>query len=173
MISRKGFFAVMGVAALAAAAPARAADALGQGNIKLVKQFLEDVRAAVMSPDRALGVRQVAERYMSTNYVQHAAGFPPGREGYITVMSRGFGGPPPGAPAGPPPGAPPPGDQPGGPTGGPPGGMGLPKDLYFFADGDFVIWVSEMPGASAAPAKLHFNMLRVVNGRFEEHWDSQ
>ena len=113
----KPLFLGLAAAAAIVGGPAHAADAAGQANIQMVKQFLADVRVASAGPNSTANVRTVVERYMSPDYVQHAAGFPPGREGYIQVMSKG---PPPGMQVGPSPGASPP----------------APKDLYFFADGD-------------------------------------
>jgi len=153
----KPLFLGLAAAAAIVGGPAHAADAAGQANIQMVKQFLADVRVASAGPNSTANVRTVVERYMSPDYVQHAAGFPPGREGYIQVMSKG---PPPGMQVGPSPGASPP----------------APKDLYFFADGDFVIWVAQIPSPNpsdaAAAEKLHFNMFKIVDGKLKEHWDS-
>ncbi len=142
-------------------------------NVQLIKDFLRDIRAVMGSRDPAK-VRAVAERYMDPDYIQHSKIYPPGREGFIKGFSAGpsgappGGAAPPGASAGGPPGAPPSGKSAVGLPPGPPGGK-LPKDLYFFGDGEFVIWVSE----GMEPGKLDFNMVRVVNGKMKEHWDSR
>lgn len=47
--------------------------------------------------------------------------------------------------------------------------MTPPKDLYFVGDGELVVWVSE----GMEPGKLDFNMVRIVNGKMKEHWDSR
>lgn len=149
-----------------------AADKQGAANVQLVKDFLKDVRVAAGSRDPAK-VRAVAERYIDVDYLQHAKGMEPGREGYIKGMSSPpTGGPPGGAPPGAAPSGPPPAGAPaGGPPNGPPPGGAMPawpKDLYFIGDGEFVVWVSE----GMQPGKLVFNMVRVVNGKLKEHWDS-
>lgn len=86
--------------------------------MQLFKSFLAEVCPAAASGDPAK-LRAVVEHYMSADYTQHDAAFPSGREGYIQLMSAAFKAPP------------------------PPGGM--PKDVHFFGDGDYVIWVTEMP----------------------------
>lgn len=131
-----------------------AADKQGAANVQLIKDFLRDIRAASASQDPG-NVRAVAERYMDADYIQHAKGIAPGRDGFIKGMSALQSGPPPGAP-------------PGGPPGGPPGAMPTPKDLYFVGDGELVVWVSE----GMQPGTLIFNMVRVANGKMKEHWDS-
>lgn len=119
--------------------PAFAADAQAAANVQLIKRFLHDLREAMAARDPA-EVRAVAERYMAEDYVQHAKGMPPGRDGFIEELSH----------------LPPGGARP------------APKDLYFVGDGEFVIWVSE----GIEPGKLLFNMVRVVDGKMKEHWDS-
>lgn len=158
------------------ATPGLAADREGAANVQLVKDFLRDIRATMASRDPAKA-RTVVEQYMDADYIQHSPGMEPGREGYLKTMTMALSGVrPPGAPAiGNPPGGPPPGGPPGAlpggpPPGGPPGGvMSPPKDLYFVGDGEIVVWVSE--GLEAG--KLDFNMVRVVNGKMKEHWDSR
>lgn len=118
----------------------------GAANVQLLKSFLADIRPAAASGDPKK-LRAVVERYMSADYVQHAAGLPPGREGYIQMMSMAFK-------AGPPPG-------------------GAPKDVHFFGDGEYVVWVSEMPSETGKAPKLLFNMMRVADGKLKEHWDSR
>lgn len=141
-----------GEAAIAAQAPASSlkapVPATGQGaaNVQLLKSFLAEIRPVAASGDPKQ-LRALVERYMSADYVQHGVGLPPGREGYIQMMSMAFKAPP------------------------PPGGV--PKDLYFFGDGEQVVWVSEMPGEPGKAPKLLFNMMRVVDGKFKEHWDSR
>lgn len=149
------------VAMFAMVGPAHSADQQGAAGVQLIKSFLKDIRGAMASKDPAR-VRAVAERYMDEDYVQHSRGLAPGREGFIKGMSAAVtGGPPPGAPSGPPPS----GAAPAGP---PPGAPPTPKDLYFLGDGEYVIWVSE----GMESGKLLFNMVRVVDGKMKEHWDS-
>lgn len=155
------------LAMFAMAGPAHAADAQGAAAVQVIKSFLKDIREAMASRDPAR-VRAVAERYMDEDYVQHARGLASGREGFIKGMSTMVtSGPPPGAPPGAPSGAPP-GAPSGAPSGAPPGPPPTPKDLYFLGDGELVVWVSE----GREPGKLVFNMVRVVNGKMKEHWDS-
>ncbi|EIZ79590.1 hypothetical protein WSK_1823 [Novosphingobium sp. Rr 2-17] len=143
--------------ALITGGPVSAADAGGEANIRLVQQFLAEVRVAATGENTAANVRAVAEQYMDADYIQHAPGFPPGREGYIQVMSQAMRPPASG------------GQQSAGER------RALPKDINFVADGPYVIWVSELPRSGGAlPAKRYmFNMFRIENGKFKEHWDSE
>lgn len=119
-------------------------------SIQLVKGFLADIRVA-MGSGNAEQVRAVAERYMIKDYVQHSSAFAPGREGFIEgTVSRL---PPKGAAA-----PRPEGD----------GAMRAPNDLYFFSDGDFVVWVSE----GASEGKYIFNMVHIEDRKMNEHWSS-
>jgi predicted SnoaL-like aldol condensation-catalyzing enzyme len=133
---------------------AHAADAKGEANIAEVKQFLADTVAAAAQPDPTKAMRAVAERYISPDYIQHAAGYPPGREGFIQDTVRTLAHPPSPAPAG--------------------GEKAMPKDVYYFADGDYVVWASEVPVANDPTRKtrLVFNVFKIVDGKFSEHWDS-
>lgn len=151
------------VAMMMVAGSANAADAQGAANVRTIKNFLSDIRQALVSGDPK-NIRSVAEKYMSEDYVQHspvfAPGlFPPGREGYIQVMSSmGLGKPPAGAP--PAASAPP---------------VGPPKDIYFLGDGELVVWVSEIPNPDSSKASsptFDFNMIRVVDGKLAEHWSA-
>jgi predicted SnoaL-like aldol condensation-catalyzing enzyme len=135
----KSILLAAAIAILALVSPAYSADAQGAANVQLIKSFLHNVREAMAARDPAK-IRAVAERYMAEDYVQHAKGMPPGREGFVEGLSH--------APAG--------------------GARPAPKDLYFFGDGEYVIWVSE----GMEPGKVLFNMVRVVNGKMKEHWDS-
>lgn len=146
----------------------------GEANVALVKRFLADLRGAMMMGDPAK-IRAVAERYMAADYIQHSSAFPPGREGYIAVMTKFTSGPPQvagGPPPGPPQGAggPPPGPPQG--AGGPPQG-GLPKDLQFVGNRDYVMWMSEAPPAPGSSSPSYaFNMFRISGGKLMEHWGS-
>jgi predicted SnoaL-like aldol condensation-catalyzing enzyme len=158
MTRRSILFSVVAIAMFAIVTPAHSADPQGAASVQVIKHFLKDIReaAGTRDPDK---VRAVAERYMAEDYIQHSSDFPPGREGFIKGMSDMLK-------SGPPPGSPPPGAPAGSP---PPGAMPMPKDLDFFGDGEYVVWVSE----SMEPGKLLFNMVRVVNGKMKEHWDSK
>lgn len=156
---------ILSVAVLLGASAVEAKSSASQGatNVELIKNFLTDTRAAMASHDAARA-RAVAERYMDVDYIQHSKGMKPGREGYIETMTTLAQG-------GPPPGPPPAGGAAGpflqsGPTSAP---LAPPRDLYFVGDGDLVVWVSE----GLEPGKLDFNMVRVVNGKMKEHWDSR
>lgn len=135
----------------------------GEANVALVKRFLADLRGAMMMGDPAK-IRAVAERYMAADYIQHSSAFPPGREGYIAVMTKFTSGPPQVA------GGPPPGPPQG--AGGPPQG-GLPKDLQFVGNRDYVMWMSEAPPAPGSSSPSYaFNMFRISGGKLMEHWGS-
>lgn len=128
-------------------APSTIADP-GEANVALVKNFLTDIRGAMMSRDPAR-IRAVAERYMASDYVQHSTAFAPGREGYISRLAKEIGSPPPEA------------NRP----------AGMPRDLVFVGNRDYVSWMSEL---TMADGKKHyaFNMFRIANGKFQEHWDA-
>ncbi|EIZ78109.1 hypothetical protein WSK_3322 [Novosphingobium sp. Rr 2-17] len=133
----------------------------GEANVAIVKRFLSDLRAAMMTGDAAK-IRAVAERYMAADYIQHSSAFPPGREGYITAMTKFNFNAPPGA-GGRPPGA-------GGP---PPGAGGMPKDLQFVGNRDYVMWMSEAPpGPGSTSPSYAFNAFRISKGKLVEHWGS-
>jgi predicted SnoaL-like aldol condensation-catalyzing enzyme len=141
--------AVVGTgAALATESPA-------QANKQLVKEFLQHIRKAAGTGDPAK-IRAVIEQYMTEDYIQHAQGVAPGREGYLQGWLRRLK------------------------TGGT-GKISAPMDLYFVADGDLVVWVSERPSApDTTPAAAagerkpvyDFNMVRIAKGKLAEHWDS-
>jgi len=133
------------------ASTVRAADAKGEANKQLVQNFLRDVRQASMVDRDPKKLREVVERYMAENYVQHSSTFAPGREGYLQGMLKQFASAPQ-------------------PNSAPPPKM---KDLYFVGDGDLVVWVSEISSAESGPAsapKYDFNMIRIENGKLAEHW---
>jgi len=148
--------ALAGALTLAAvlAGSAHAADATGEANIAEVKQFLADVVKAAAAPDPIGAMRVVGDRYLSADYIQHAAGYPPGREGFIQDTARAMASPPSNTPGG--------GERP------------RPKDVLFVADGDYVVWASQVPVANDPTRKtrLVFNVFKVVDGKFREHWDS-
>lgn len=145
---------LLSIALFAAVGSVHSADSPGAAGVQIVKGFLTDIRAAMGTRDPAK-VRAVAERYMDKDYIQHSNEFAPGREGFISTMTDVLNKPPPAA-------TPPPG---GAATKGAPA---MPKDLHFFGDGEFVVWVSE----SREPGKLVFNMVRIVDGKMKEHWGS-
>lgn len=156
------------------AGSATASDAQGAANVRIVKNFLSDIRKAIASGEPG-NIRSVAERYMSEGYVQHspvfAVGtFPSGREGYIAVMSSmGLGKPPGAAPS-----ASASDKSPSGSTA-QPAPAGPPKNVYFLGDGELVVWVSELPNADPGKASsptFDFNMVRVVDGKLTEHWSA-
>lgn len=145
---------LLSIAWFAAVGPVHSADSQGAAGVRIIKSFLTDVRAAMGTRDPAK-VRAVAERYMAEDYIQHASEFAPGREGFISTMTDALNKPPPAA-------TPAPGEA------SPKGAPAMPKDLHFFGDGEFVVWVSE----SREPGKLVFNMVRIVDGKMKEHWGS-
>jgi predicted SnoaL-like aldol condensation-catalyzing enzyme len=130
---------------------ARAADPPAEANKQVVKDFLQHIREAAGSGD-PVKIRAVVEQYMTEDYIQHAQGIAPGREGYLQGWLKRL------------------------PSGGT-AKMSPPKDLYFVADGDLVVWVSERPNAPDAAAQgskpvFDFNMVRIAKGKLAEHWDS-
>lgn len=142
------------IALFAAVGPVHSADSHGEAGVQIIKSFLTDVRAAMGTRDPAK-VRAVAERYMAEDYIQHSSQFASGREGFISTMTDALNNPPPAAMSAP-------GEA------SPKGAPAMPKDLHFFGDGEFVVWVSE----SREPGKLVFNMVRLVGGKMKEHWGS-
>lgn len=151
-------FVIVAVAAVGAST-LHAADAKGEANKQLVQDFLRDVRQAGMAERDPRKLREVVEHYLAENYIQHSTGFAPGREGYLqgwlkqlSVMPKEGGSPP----------------------------WPKPKDFQFLADGDYVVWVSEIPAVAvpgSGPAdkapKYDFNMIRIENGKLAEHWGSR
>jgi predicted SnoaL-like aldol condensation-catalyzing enzyme len=116
--------------------------AMFEANVQLVKRFIQEIDLAARSNDPRKEVRTVAERYLSADYIQHSRALAPGREGYIQLLTK----------ASPPP---------------------APKNLYFFGEGEFVIWVTQtIPPDQPGGPKLDFNLVRVVDGKLQEHWDS-
>lgn len=145
---------LLSIALFAAVGAVHSADSQGAAGVQIVKSFLTDVRAAMRTRDPAK-VRAVAERYMVDDYIQHSSEFAPGREGFISTMTDALNKPPPAA-------MPAPGEA------AAKGTPAMPKDLHFFGDGEFVVWVSE----NREPGKLVFNMVRIVDGKMKEHWSS-
>jgi predicted SnoaL-like aldol condensation-catalyzing enzyme len=135
------------VVALSVPVPAVAGTPQADADIKLVQTFLNKIRAATFEHHDPKEVRDVAERYMRPDYIQHSDGMKPGREGYIDSMvgmTRG-----------------------GGPVAGP---MPSPKDLYWVADSDKVIWVSSVQLPGKDKPEFMFNMMRIQDGKIAEHW---
>jgi predicted SnoaL-like aldol condensation-catalyzing enzyme len=128
-----------------------------EANVKLVADFYAALDKADAQGDMKQKIRSIAEKYMQADYVQHMeAGkkFGQGREGFIRMFEEG-----PAMPA-------------------PPAGIAPPpvKVLSLIANGDIVIRVSTRTmqvtlGAEANPSYL-FNMFRIQNGKFAEHWDA-
>lgn len=135
---------VIGTAALwAAAAPVYSADE-GAANLQLAKNWVRDI-GAVKGPAEA---RAVIERYFSTDYVQHSSHFPPGRAGVIESLTKASA-------AG--------------------TALKLPGliNRSFVANKDFVMWIDEVEDpAKPGEHAFSFNIFRVKDGRFTEHWDA-
>jgi predicted SnoaL-like aldol condensation-catalyzing enzyme len=125
-------------------APAYSADE-GAANLQLAKNWVRDI-GAVKGPTEA---RAVVERYMSPDYVQHSSGFPPGRAGVIEVLTKASA-------AGTP--------------------LKLPGLVHrsFVANKDFVMWIDEVED-STKPGEhsFAFEIFRVRDGRFTEHWETR
>ena len=120
-----------------------------EGNLALLHAFLEAIRKAAFTDRNPAAIRKVAEQYLSPDYIQHLDGPPPGREGYITYMTEAGKTMPPGP---------------------------LPfEDVYFMADDNRVVWMSKGPKPDPMkPGQMTvgfgFNMMRIENGKFAEHW---
>jgi predicted SnoaL-like aldol condensation-catalyzing enzyme len=141
---KKALLVVIGTAALwAAAAPVCSADE-GAANLRLAKNWVRDI-GAVTGPAEA---RAVIERYFSPDYVQHSSRFPPGRAGVIEALTKTSA-------AGTP--------------------LKLPGliNRSFVANKDFVMWIDEVQDtAKPGEHSFSFNIFRVKDGRFTEHWDA-
>lgn len=143
---------LLGVMLLAcSAAPVGAADAQGERNKQVLRQFLDEMRVAGYVNHDVEELRAIVERYTAPDYVQHSKRIPPGQQGliknYAAITSKW------------PQGKPPPD----------------PGDLYFIADGDRVVWVSKKPDLKqdGNPSEgLMFQMVLFKNGKIAEHWDS-
>jgi predicted SnoaL-like aldol condensation-catalyzing enzyme len=147
------------------AGSALAADPPGAANVELVKTYVRAVRVATFGDNPERDLRPVADQYISDDYVEHA--YPvdkPGREGYILVMAKRAAArrAPPASSNGAAPAS---------------GVRSLDRVLAlkerYMSDGDYVIWVTELPGADPkGPPTMSFNMVHVVNGKVTEHWAS-
>lgn len=145
---QRGFATALSLAAaLTISQTALAGTPAADANVKLVKSFLVDVRAATFQHHDPKEIRAVSERYIGADYVQHSAGMEPGRDGYIDSMVKLAQGPG-------------------------PGGAAMPpiEDLYWIADGDKVVWVSRIQLPGQDKPEFMFNMMRVQNGKIVEHW---
>lgn len=127
--------------------PAGAATPQADANVKFVQTFLEKIRTATFQHHDPKEIRDVGERYMRPDYIQHSDGMKPGREGYIGSMVGMAQG--------------------GGPAAGP---MPDIKDLYWVADGDKVVWVSAVQLPGQDKPDFMFNMMRIQDGKIAEHW---
>jgi predicted SnoaL-like aldol condensation-catalyzing enzyme len=132
---------VGGAAMMAQAGPMTAKE---QANLKFVLDWWRDVLQA-----RHL---DLAPKYQAENYIQHNINVPTGRAGFVQFFGRT------GAPVNP-----------------------IPEKLanppvVQFAKGDFVVLVWEREGKDPAdPSKTYkyntYDMLRIENGKVQEHWD--
>ena len=149
------WLAPLALATLLHAVPACCADSPVEANKQLVKDFLRDIRQAAATDDPAR-IRAVVEHYMTADYIQHDQDVAPGREGYLQSWLRRL-------------------------KKAPRMRMPTPNDLYFVADGDLVVWMSQRPDSPRKTAvadpprnrRFDFNMVRIVDGKLAEHWDSR
>ena len=134
-------FALGGAALLADAGPMTAKE---QANLKFVMDWWREVLES-----RHL---DLTSKYQAENYIQHNINVPTGRQGFVTFFSRL----------------------------GPPVNPIAPKlanpPVVSFAKGDFVVLVWEREGKDPAdPSKTYkyntYDMLRLENGKVQEHWD--
>ncbi len=133
--------------ATSAPLPAFAGTPQSDANVKFVQTFLEKIRVATFQRHDPKAIREIGERYMRPDYIQHSDGMKPGREGYIGSMVGLAQG--------------------GGPAAGP---MPDIKDLYWVADGDKVVWVSAVQLPGRDKPEFMFNMMRIQDGKIAEHW---
>ncbi|NMN04849.1 MULTISPECIES: hypothetical protein [unclassified Novosphingobium] len=135
------------IVAASAPLPAAAGTPQTDANIKFIQTFLEKIRTATFQHHDPKEIREIGERYLRPDYIQHSEGIKPGREGYIGSMVGLAQG--------------------GGPLVGP---MPSPKDLYWVADGDKVVWVSSVQLPGKDKPEFMFNMMRIQDGKIAEHW---
>jgi predicted SnoaL-like aldol condensation-catalyzing enzyme len=144
MNMKRKLLVVIGIAALwAVAAPAHSADD-GAANLALARNWV----SAIGSVKGPAEVRTVIEQYMAPDYVQHSSRFPPGRAGVIEVLGKAAA------------------------AGIPLKATGVIHRSYV-ANKDFVMWIDEnedpkKPGEHT----FSFNIFRVKDGKFVEHWDT-
>jgi predicted SnoaL-like aldol condensation-catalyzing enzyme len=147
-------FAILTITVVTTGA-ALATEPPAQANKQLVKDFLQHIREVASTGDPAK-IRAVVEQYMTEDYIQHAQGVAPGREGYLQDWLSRL-------------------------KTGRTGKISAPKDLYFVADEDLVVWMSERPSppdttpdaaTSGSKPIYDFNMVRIAKGKLAEHWDS-
>jgi predicted SnoaL-like aldol condensation-catalyzing enzyme len=113
-----------------------------QGNLELVMNWWREVVA--------FGHVELASKYMAADYVEHSATKQSGREGFLKLVSR---------------------------TPAKPIQSKLPAPpAKAFAKGDYVVLVwdhaDKDPKTSTAYKYFTYDVIRVKNGKIQEHWDS-
>jgi predicted SnoaL-like aldol condensation-catalyzing enzyme len=134
-------FALGGAALLADVGPMTAKE---QANLKFVMDWWREVLES-----RHL---DLTSKYQAENYIQHNINVPTGRQGFATFFSRL------------------------GPPVNPIAQKLANPPVVSFAKGDFVVLIWEREGKDPAdPSKTYkyntYDMLRLENGKVQEHWD--
>lgn len=145
--ARRALFAACLGVLVATTSPAPALAEPANANVALVKTFLAEIRDATFRDHDPRKIHDVAERYISPDYVQHSDGIKPRRDGYVEYMAALAASK--------------------GPMAGP---MPSPQDLYWVAEGDKVVWVSSIQLPGKSKPEFMFNMMRIENGKIIEHW---
>jgi predicted SnoaL-like aldol condensation-catalyzing enzyme len=136
-------FAALALHAAPAAAQSKTMTAQEQANLKLVSDWWREVIQA--------GHVELAEKYMAENYIQHNPNISTGRAAFVQVFGRRA-----------------------------PREIQatlMPAPVIQFAKGDYVAFIWEREAKEPTdPAKAYkynfFDIVRVQNGKVQEHWDS-
>jgi predicted SnoaL-like aldol condensation-catalyzing enzyme len=138
-----GIISLLAVPAAPLGAQSKQMTVQEQANLKLVMDWWREVVFAHHV--------ELAEKYMAEDYMQHDPNFPGGRAAFVEIFGKRPAEPIPATLPHPP--------------------------VKAFAKGDYVVMVWEHedpdPGDSSKTYKFNtFDVMRVQNGKIQEHWDS-
>jgi len=137
-------------AAVLSGASAHAGESVQDANKKLVRDFYAALEQAQASGAMKAQGRDIVERFIAPDYIQHRPGEQNGREAMIRNTESA-----PSMPA---------------------GAMPPAKLVALVADGDLVVQVTSRdlpdPATGGTKPALIWNMFRVQNGKLAEHWDA-